>query len=123
MVSDPYNIGDSDTRPWGRWVVLDIAPCLVVKKLIVEPGKRISLQKHKRRSERWISMDGVAMVQYGDKEALPLHPGEGVLIPRGCPHRLSNEGSLPISVLEIQYGEQLSEDDIERLEDDYGRIG
>lgn len=121
MSSIPYSIGDTDVRPWGNWVVLDIAPYLVVKKLTVEPGKRISLQKHNSRSERWIAMDGVASVLCGE-EVLLLHPGEGVLIPKNCMHRLSNEGECPISILEIQYGEKLSEDDIERFDDDYGRI-
>lgn len=118
----PYSVGDADSRPWGRWVVLDVAPCLVVKKLIVEPGKRTSLQRHKGRSERWISMEGIACVQQ-ENERFFLHPGEGVLIPQDCMHRLSNEGSQSISVLEIQYGEQLCEEDIERFEDDYGRTG
>lgn len=101
-------------------MVLDIAPCLVVKKLTVDAGKRLSLQRHNYRSERWIAMEGCATVQQGD-EVMHLHPGEGVLIPRDCIHRLSNESSLPITVLEVQYGEKLCEDDIERFADDYGR--
>lgn len=116
-----YNTGDTDSRPWGRWLVLDTAPCLVVKKLVVTPGGRISLQRHKCRSERWIAMEGVASVLRGE-ESLLLQPGEGVLIPRNCIHRLANESEQPITVLEIQYGDELSEDDIERFEDDYGRI-
>lgn len=66
-------------------------------------------------------MEGEASVVCGD-ETMLLHPGEGVLIPKNCMHRLSNEGELPITVLEIQYGEKLSEDDIKRFEDDYGRV-
>lgn len=88
---------------------------------MVLPGKRISLQRHRWRSERWITMEGVATVQQGE-ETLLLPPGEGVLIPRNCLHRISNEGETPISVLEIQYGELLSEEDIERFEDDFGRL-
>ena len=101
--------------------MLDVVPCLVVKKLTVEPGRRISLQRHHSRHERWIVMEGEAAVQCGG-ESMLLRAGEGVLIPRGCPHRLTNATDKLISVLEIQYGEKLSEDDIERLEDDYGRI-
>lgn len=66
-------------------------------------------------------MEGVASVVCGG-EAKLLHPGEGVLIPRNCTHRLSNDSDAPITVLEIQFGDMLSEDDIERFEDDYGRI-
>ena len=110
----------SDWRPWGRWVVLDVTPRLVVKKLVVEPGCRISLQKHSFRSERWIVMQGEAHVQLGD-EQLTMQMGDGVLIPKNTLHRLSNESDQEVLLLEIQFGDLLSEDDIERLEDDYGR--
>lgn len=120
MIPVHYSIGEEDGRPWGRWIVLDITPHLVVKKLVVDPGKRISLQRHKYRSERWIVMSGKASVQKDD-ERMQLQPGEGVLIPHNCLHRLANESSAPVTVLEIQYGELLSEDDIERFDDDFGR--
>lgn len=120
MIPARYNVGDSDVRPWGRWVVLDVTGHLVVKKLTVDTGKRISLQRHKFRSERWIVMEGVATVQR-DAETLVLQPGEGVMIPQNCKHRLANESDEPISILEIQFGEILSEDDIERFDDDFGR--
>lgn len=115
-----YSIGDADTRPWGRWVVLDRTSHLIVKKLTVEPGRRISLQRHHFRSERWILMEGEAVVQR-DSEVSLLRPGDGVLIPQNCLHRLANDTEAPISVLEIQFGEVLSEDDIERFDDDFGR--
>lgn len=120
MIPTTYRIGDADARPWGRWSVLDIAPRLVVKKLTVEPGKRISLQRHRRRSERWIVMQGVATVQKDDQR-ITLRTGDGVVIPQNCLHRLSNESAEPLTVLEVQFGEQLSEDDIERFDDDFGR--
>lgn len=120
MIPATYSIGDSDTRPWGRWVVLDKAPQLVVKKLTVEPGKRISLQRHRFRTERWLVTQGEVAVQKGE-ECMTLRAGEGIMIPQNCPHRLSNESAEPICVLEIQFGDLLSEDDIERLEDDFGR--
>lgn len=121
MTPPRYSASDTDTRPWGRWIVLDTAPGLVVKKLFVEPGKRISLQRHKHRSELWIAMDGMATVLC-DEDSRVLHPGEWALIPRNSIHRLSNDSDRSIIVLEIQYGEELCEDDIERFEDDYGRI-
>lgn len=115
-----YNIGDTDTRPWGKWVVLDTAAEAVVKKITVLPGKRLSLQRHKYRSELWVVLDGVANVLCDDK-SMQLHTGEWTFIPRNCIHRLSNESADPMTLLEIQYGDQLSEDDIERFDDDYGR--
>ena len=120
MIPIAYKIGDTDTRPWGRWVVLDMTPQLVVKKLGVEPGKRISLQRHRYRSERWIVMQGEAVVQRGE-EQVRLAPGDGVLIPQNVRHRLTNESDQEVMLLEIQFGELLSEDDIERFDDDYGR--
>ncbi len=120
MIPQAYKIGDADTRPWGRWVVLDLTPHLVVKKLSLAPGKRISLQFHKYRSERWIMMQGEAVAQKNDEKII-MKPGDGVLIPKNTLHRLSNESDREALLLEIQYGDLLSEDDIERLEDDYGR--
>ena len=112
MIPIEYRVGDSDWRPWGRWVVLDVTP-----RLVVEPGCRISLQKHSFRSERWIVMQGEAHVQLGD-EQLTMQMGDGVLIPKNTLHRLSNESDQEVLLLEIQFGDLLSEDDIERLEDD-----
>ena len=120
MTPKAYRIGDADTRPWGRWVVLDLTPHLVVKKPFIAPGKRISLQLHRFRSERWIMMQGEAVVQKNEEEII-LKPGDGVLIPQNTLHRLSNESEQEVLLLEVQFGDLLSEDDIERLEDDYGR--
>lgn len=120
MIPATYHIGDSDSRPWGRWVVLDKAPQLVVKKLTVDAGKRISLQRHRFRSERWIVMEGEAVVQR-DEALVVLRAGDGIMIPQNCLHRLTNESSSAITVLEVQFGEILSEDDIERFDDDFGR--
>ncbi len=120
MIPIEYKVGETDNRPWGRWIVLDTAPNLVVKKLIVQPGKRMSLQSHGMRMERWIVTQGTALVTRGDEEFI-LHPGDGVLIPQHVKHRLSNRTEQELMVLEIQFGEYLSEDDIERFEDDYGR--
>lgn len=102
-------------------MVLDKAAQLVVKRLIVEPGRRISLQRHRFRSERWILMEGEATVERDGKVTQLLRPGDGAMIPQNCLHRLSNDTTQPITVLEVQFGELLSEDDIERFDDDFGR--
>ena len=120
MKSETYHIGEADERPWGTWQVLDIMPKAVVKKIVVEPGCRISLQRHRFRSERWIVVEGAATVQKDD-EVFTLHPGQCAFLPQMCKHRLSNEGTVPATLIEIQYGEMLSEEDIERFNDDYGR--
>lgn len=115
-----YVVGESGERPWGRWQVLDVQPTAVVKKLILAPHGRISLQRHQHRTERWIVINGIATVQR-DEDLLHLKLGESVGIPCGCKHRLSNEKDYPLIVIEIQLGNLLSEEDIERLTDDYGR--
>lgn len=116
-----YRAGQSDVRPWGRWLVLDVMPRTVVKKLEVAPGMRISLQRHRHRSERWMVLEGVATVQC-DSQVYKIGPGEQVYLPKGCLHRLGNEEHQPVVIIEIQFGDILSEDDIERFNDDYGRI-
>lgn len=121
MIPNSYTTGQTDRRPWGTWKVLDVMPHVVVKKLVIDPGRRISLQRHRFRSERWIVVDGVACVQK-DGEVIHLNPGEGVFLPQGCMHRLANDSSEPATIIEIQFGELLSEDDIERFNDDYGRV-
>lgn len=116
-----YEVGDSGERPWGRWQVLDVQPTAVVKKLILVPHGRISLQRHQHRMERWIVINGIATVQRED-DILHLKVGDSVSIPCGCKHRLSNNKEYPLIVIEIQLGSLLSEEDIERLTDDYGRV-
>lgn len=115
-----YTVGEKGVRPWGEWTVLELQPNVVIKRLQVYPGGRISLQRHQFRTERWIVTEGVATVRCDDK-VLQLHVGESTMIPCGCIHRLSNEGELPLAIIEIQMGSYLSEDDIERFNDDYGR--
>ncbi len=116
-----YFVGqEDDSRPWGRWKVLDVMPGIVVKKLVVQPGKRISLQRHKFRSERWVVVEGTATVRLDDK-VMRLSPPEGVFLPQGRLHRLGNETNSPVTLIEIQFGNPLSEDDIERITDDFDR--
>ena len=115
-----YRVGEAGERPWGQWRVLDIQPNVVVKKLFLNPHSRISLQRHQYRSERWIVINGTATVRCGD-DTVQLGVGESASIPCGSIHRLSNETAEPLCLIEIQLGEVLSEEDIERFNDDYGR--
>lgn len=116
-----YEPGETEDRPWGDWQVLDVQPRVVVKKINVVPGGRISLQSHAHRMERWVVTEGEAVICC-DGVINKLGVGESVLIPRGSLHRLSNEGEAPLSLIEIQMGDYLSEEDIERYKDDYGRV-
>ncbi|MDO5472893.1 MAG: phosphomannose isomerase type II C-terminal cupin domain [Akkermansia sp.] len=116
-----YSVGETGERPWGQWQVLDLQSHVVVKKLLVLPGGRISLQRHNHRTERWTVTEGVATVRLDDV-VTRLKVGQSIMIPCGSLHRLSNEGDVPVSLIEIQIGDFLSEEDIERFKDDYGRV-
>ena len=112
-------------RPWGHYQSLDQGPRHQVKRIVVEPGRRLSLQKHAHRAEHWTVVEGVAEVTVGmDRDTLEVktvRPGEHVHIPRGAIHRMANPGATPMTLIEVQSGDYLGEDDIVRLEDDYGR--
>ena len=114
--------GCHEDRPWGSWTVLDQGAGWKVKQLVVEPGCRLSLQTHARRTECWIVVSGVASCVVG-RRRLVLHQGERVQVPRWAQHRISNDQDFRLVILEIQHGDYLGEDDIVRLEDDYGRVG
>ena len=116
-----YHVGEQGTRQWGEWQVLDLQSHVVVKKLLVYPGGRLSLQRHQYRTERWIVTEGVATVQC-DNNLMHLNVGESIMIPCGSMHRLSNQGTAPLALIEVQIGNYLSEEDIERFNDDYGRL-
>jgi mannose-6-phosphate isomerase-like protein (cupin superfamily) len=92
-----------------------------VKRIVVLPGKRFSLQKHHHRAEHWVVVRGTAEV-VRDDEVLLLRENESVYLPLGCVHRLSNPGRIPVEIVEVQTGAYLEEDDIVRFEDDYGRV-
>ncbi len=110
-----------DQRPWGYYVVLSDEPDHKVKRIVVRPGKRLSLQRHRRRSEHWHVVQGKALVTLNGQQ-IPLEAGESVDIPRGAAHRIQNPGKRDNLVfIEVQRGDYFGEDDIERLEDDYGR--
>lgn len=115
-----YQAGDSSLRPWGSWRVLEVFPHSVLKRIEVLPGKRLSLQRHRHRAEHWVVADGEVSVLVGQQN-LRLSIGQCVDIPVGTIHRIANEGAATAVVMELQHGSMLSEEDIERLEDDYGR--
>jgi len=111
-----------DHRPWGYYVVLADEADHKVKRIVVWPEKRLSLQRHRRRSEHWHVVQGKAVVTLDDRQ-IPLEAGESVDIPKGAAHRIQNPDTREELVfIEIQRGDYFGEDDIERLEDDYGRV-
>jgi len=109
-------------RPWGDYQSIDTGARHQVKRITVKPGARLSLQLHHRRSEHWVVVSGTARVTVGEKE-FELEPDQSAYIPAETPHRLENPGSEPLHLIEVQSGDYLGEDDIERLADDYGRAG
>lgn len=111
---------ESDERPWGRYEVLEEQPGFKVKVLEVKPGERLSLQRHSRRGEHWVVVEGVADVVCGEDE-MKLSKGEHVHIPPETNHRLGNSSEQPLKLVEVQLGEYLGEDDIVRISDDYER--
>ena len=111
-----------DHRPWGYYVVLADNPDHKVKRIVVWPEKRLSLQRHRRRSEHWHIIDGKAIVTLNDN-TIPLEAGESVDIPKGTAHRIQNPNpNHELVFIEVQRGDYFGEDDIERLEDDFGRV-
>lgn len=110
-----------DHRPWGFYRVLEDTPGYKVKRIHVHPGMRLSLQRHQRRLEHWTVVEGEALVTVDD-EHRSLRPGDSVDIARGTLHRIANSGTEPLVFIEVQRGEYFGEDDIERLEDDFGRV-
>ena len=108
-------------RPWGSYTVLGEGPGYKMKKIIVTPGQRLSLQMHYHRSEHWIVTGGTAKVTLGD-EVKMVHENESVFIPLSTKHRLENPGRLPLEIIEVQNGKYLEEDDIVRFDDEYGRV-
>jgi mannose-6-phosphate isomerase len=112
---------ETDHRPWGYYTVLADEVDHKVKRICVYPGKRLSLQRHRRRKEHWYLLAGEAVVTL-DGHEITLHPGEVVDIACGAAHRFQNTGGTEAAFIEIQTGDYFGEDDIERLADDYGRI-
>ena len=112
---------EEDHRPWGYYRVLADDETLKVKKIVVHPGKRLSLQRHRKRDEHWFVVAGQAVVTLDDKQ-IALSGGQAIDIPRSTLHRIENTGEEALSFIEVQTGDYFGEDDIERLEDDFGRV-
>jgi mannose-6-phosphate isomerase-like protein (cupin superfamily) len=111
-----------DQRPWGSFTVLDEGDGFKVKRIEVLAGKRLSYQKHAQRAEHWVVVSGTAKVTLDDKELIVL-AGEAIDIEIGSAHRVENPGEDLLVFIEVQRGRYLGEDDIVRLQDDFGRSG
>jgi mannose-6-phosphate isomerase len=111
-----------EERPWGSFTILDEGENYKVKRLEVLPGKRLSYQRHSRRSEHWFVVRGIAKVTLNGAEYL-VNTGEAVDVPVGTAHRIENvPNSEHLVLIETQTGDYFGEDDIERLDDDFGRV-
>ena len=110
------------TRPWGRYEVLDEEATHKVKRIWVLPAQQLSYQRHKFRAELWTLTQGSGVVTIEGKTS-PIKAGDSVEFPAGTLHRISNTGTEEIIFIEVQTGTYFGEDDIERIEDDFGRAG
>lgn len=110
----------TEERPWGFFAVLEEGDNYKVKKIVVKPKQRLSLQLHKHRKEQWVIVSGQAKVTCGDK-IYDLTAGEHIQIPKHAVHRVENVAESDVVIIEVQIGDYLGEDDIVRLEDDYSR--
>lgn len=118
--SDLVSIPQTVSRPWGTYSVLESSERYKMKRIVVKPGKRLSLQKHLHRSEHWVVVSGTATCTVGNN-VFYVRPNESTYIPVGEVHRLQNEGKLPLVIVEVQVGEYTGEDDIIRMQDDFHR--
>ncbi len=107
-------------RPWGFYESLIHGNRFQVKRIVVTPGHKLSLQKHFHRAEHWVVVNGSAIVTR-DSETVLVRENESIYLPLGCVHRMENPGRIPLTLIEVQSGAYLGEDDIVRLEDTYGR--
>jgi mannose-6-phosphate isomerase len=119
MTSESSN---HEERPWGSFTVLDEADGFKVKRIEVLPGKRLSYQKHAQRAEHWVVVHGTAKVTLNDQDVI-VETGHAIDIALGAAHRVENPGQETLVFIEVQRGPYLGEDDIERLQDDFGRAG
>lgn len=117
---DAHKLHRTAFRPWGAYTVLEEGPGFKIKRIVVKPGASLSLQMHYHRSEHWIVVEGTAEVVVGDETRL-LQTNQSTYIPAGHKHRLVNPGKVELSLIEVQCGPYLGEDDIVRFEDVYGR--
>ena len=118
--SGPAVATERDDRPWGYYEVVDQGPGFQVKRICVVPGQRLSYQRHHRRTEHWYVVGGVGLVTLDGTESV-VASGEMVDVPVGAAHRIQNTGPDDLVFIEVQTGSYFGEDDIQRIEDDYGR--
>lgn len=111
---------EGSQRPWGHYETLALGERFQVKRIVVKPGGKLSLQSHVHRSEHWVVVSGSALVTVGENQTL-LGENQSIYIPAGEIHRLENPGRLPLQLIEVQSGAYLGEDDIIRYEDIYDR--
>ena len=109
-----------EARPWGNYTVLHTDESCQVKKLVVNPGKRISLQSHKFRAEHWFIVSGHGTAEVDAKE-ISIRPGDSIDVPIGSKHRISCREADPLVIIEVQTGSSFAEEDIVRYDDDFGR--
>jgi mannose-6-phosphate isomerase-like protein (cupin superfamily) len=114
-------MNEIEYRPWGFYEVLSDAEDHKVKRITVESGRRLSLQRHQQRKEHWFIVSGESLVTVGEDKKKVLR-GQAIDIPQGSLHRIENTGRERLIYIEVQLGDYFGEDDIERVEDDYGRI-
>ena len=108
-------------RPWGNYTVLEKGPRYKIKRVVLHPKGKLSLQSHHHRSEHWVVVSGTARVTRGE-EVFDVHPNESTFIPISVKHRLENSGIIPLQIIEVQNGDYVEEDDIERFDDEYQRV-
>lgn len=114
-------IGERETRPWGSWEILDEGDGYKVKRIVVQPGQRLSYQTHEHRAELWNVASGRATCVVDGADVF-ADLGQSIRVEVGQPHRISNMDHQPLVIIEVQLGAYCGEDDICRLEDDYGRV-
>jgi mannose-1-phosphate guanylyltransferase len=119
--NEAYKLHQTVHRPWGNYTTLEEGERFKIKRIVVKPGGRLSLQMHHHRSEHWVVVSGMAKVTNGDKEFF-VSSNESTFIPAGCHHRLENPGVLDLVMIEVQSGDYVGEDDIVRFDDQYGRV-
>jgi mannose-6-phosphate isomerase len=121
-VALPRGATTFEPRPWGGFQTLEEGDGYKVKRLVVQPGHRLSLQRHRHRAEHWVVVVGSPRVWVGGARRR-LRARQSVTVPRGAWHRIENPGKVPTVIIEVQHGPYLGEDDIIRKQDDYGRTG
>jgi mannose-1-phosphate guanylyltransferase len=119
--NEAYKLHQTVHRPWGNYTILEEGERFKIKRIVVKPAQRLSLQMHHHRSEHWVVVSGMAKVTNGEKEFF-VSPNESTFIPAGTAHRLENPGVLDLVMIEVQSGDYVGEDDIVRFNDSYGRV-